>query len=232
MAKNLRTDKSKDRRRAIGLALLALVLLLIPTRGASAQGTPPPGVQPAAPPPILPPPNANIGAQSYSGSGGAAALLGTPVSPLFPGGVGLAKAPAPNMNDKQAALRGMQNFTSFNCVGCHAPNGGGGMGPSLSNRTFLYGHDPANIYLSIYQGRPNGMPAWGGVLPDSAIWDLVAYITSISKAPSPQWGTTVSATKPEIEQVPAQYVVTPRPWDATEAFSNGRKSNANFGRQP
>ena len=62
-------------------------------------------------------------------------------------------------------------------------NGGGGMGPALSKRTFTYGSAPANIYLTIVQGRPNGMPAWGSVLPSGIVWDLVAYVRSISNAP-------------------------------------------------
>ena len=59
-------------------------------------------------------------------------------------------------------------------------------------RTFVYGSAPENIFLTIYQGRPNGMPAWGGVLPDTIIWDLVTYIGNLSNEPDTQWGTTVS----------------------------------------
>ena len=67
----------------------------------------------------------------------------------------------PLAQDPQAATRGMQDFIQFNCVGCHAPNAGGGMGPALSEGRFIYGSSPANLFLSIYQGRPNGMPTWG-----------------------------------------------------------------------
>jgi cytochrome c oxidase cbb3-type subunit 3 len=59
------------------------------------------------------------------------------------------------------------------------------MGPSLSNSAFIYGGEPENIYLSIFQGRPRGMPAWGGMLPDSVIWDLVTYVQNMSNEPSP-----------------------------------------------
>ena len=38
------------------------------------------------------------------------------------------------------------------------------------------------------------MPAWGTLLPSTVIWDLVAYIRSISNASSPQWGTTPHST--------------------------------------
>jgi mono/diheme cytochrome c family protein len=108
-------------------------------------------------------------------SPGPGALLQVPVSSIFPGGVTFPpQIKNPAAGDPAAIERGMQAFQSMNCVGCHAPNGGGGMGPALSERQFIYGHEPANIYLSIYQGRPNGMPAWGEMLPADAIWDLVA----------------------------------------------------------
>ena len=99
------------------------------------------------------------------------------------------------------------------------------MGPALSERQFIYGHEPANIYLSIYQGRPNGMPAWGEILPADAIWDLVAYVTSISSAPDTGWGQTISLSlpSPSIQQVPAELVTTTTPWMRTQPFGNGRK---------
>ena len=108
-------------------------------------------------------------------------ILHVPVSNLHPGNVSFApNIPNPLAHDPQATTRGMQDFNQFNCVGCHAANGGGGMGPALSEGQFIYGSAPANLFLSIYQGRPNGMPAWGGVLPESTIWELVAYVESIA----------------------------------------------------
>ena len=124
--------------------------------------------------------------------------------------------------EREAAQRGMQFFNQMNCVGCHAPNGAGGMGPSLSDSKFIYGSEPANIYLSILQGRPKGMPAWGGMLPDEVIWDLVAYIQSISKEPGGGWGKTTSADGFTTEQVPAEFMTTANPWQYTTPFSYGQ----------
>ena len=84
-------------------------------------------------------------------------ILHVPVSGLHPGNVSFAPRIAnPLANDPQAATRGMQDFIQFNCVGCHAPNAGGGMGPALSEGRLIYGSSPANLFLSIYQGRPKG----------------------------------------------------------------------------
>ena len=151
------------------------------------------------------------------------ALLHVPVTDLFPNGVrpdlDLDTLPA---DAPGAAWRGMGYYNTFNCIGCHAPNGAGGMGLSLSNSTFKYGGDPENIFLSIQQGRPLGMPAWGAVLPDQIMWDLVAYVRAISKDDTGQWGRTTSLEAFDIEQVPAEYMTTVNPWQHTQPFSYGR----------
>ncbi len=151
-------------------------------------------------------------------------LLKTPVVKLSPGDV----APPPTMaspvqNDPAAAERGMKYFAAFNCVGCHAPNGGGGMGPSLSIRPYIYGSEPANIFLTVYQGRPNGMPAWGQMLPADTIWDLAAYVQNLSAAPNTGWGSTVSPNSPRVQQVSAGVVSTDKPWGHTQPFKKGQK---------
>jgi cytochrome c oxidase cbb3-type subunit 3 len=151
------------------------------------------------------------------------ALFRQAVSGLVPGAPpAAAKIAAPPM-DAAAIERGMKSFTSFNCVGCHADNGGGGMGPALSNRAFVYGDEPAQIYLTIVQGRPNGMPAWGTVLPDTVVWDIVAYVKSISAEPAGDWGRTVSAAEQPAQQVPAERLQTSTPWAHTQPFTNGQR---------
>ncbi|HEX3882120.1 MAG TPA: cytochrome c [Stellaceae bacterium] len=162
--------------------------------------------------------------QSAAQFTGAQALFKTPVTGIFPGGVSTRPdIKNPVGKDPAAAQRGMAYFNAFNCVGCHAANGAGGMGRALTDRNdFLYGASPANIYLTITQGRPNGMPAWGALLPDPVIWDLVAYIEQINQAPDEQWGTTVAPGSPAIEQAPAEFTTTANPWAHTEPFSNGQ----------
>ncbi|CCE10493.1 FixP1 Di-heme cytochrome c (fragment) [Bradyrhizobium sp. STM 3843] len=169
-------------------------------------------------------PQPDVGASIGGGQPGR--FIQVPVSHLSPNGIRSApdiKNPA--QGDPKSAERGMRYFIQFNCVGCHAPAGGGGMGPALSNNFFIYGSQPANIYLSIYQGRPNGMPAWGATLPDTVIWDLVTYIGKISNEPTPEWGRTFSASplSPAVEQIPAEKAATPDPWAATTTFKQGQK---------
>jgi cytochrome c oxidase cbb3-type subunit 3 len=94
---------------------------------------------------------------------------------------------------------GQQLFAWFNCAGCHGALGGGGIGPPLRDKVWIYGSDPASIYQSIAQGRPNGMPAFAGKVPDEQIWSLERYIRSLGGAdpPVPAGGTSgVSPTRP------------------------------------
>lgn len=78
-----------------------------------------------------------------------------------------------------AISEGKRLFTWYNCQGCHA-NGGGGMGPPLMDSRWIYGSDPENIYATILEGRPNGMPSFRGKIPDNQVWQLVAYVQSLS----------------------------------------------------
>jgi cytochrome c oxidase cbb3-type subunit III len=86
---------------------------------------------------------------------------------------------APYETNAWAVSQGKQLYQAFNCVGCHAA-GGGGMGPPLMDATWRYGSAPVDIYDSIAGGRPNGMPAYGDRVPDAQVWQLVAYVRSLS----------------------------------------------------
>jgi cytochrome c oxidase cbb3-type subunit 3 len=43
----------------------------------------------------------------------------------------------------------------------------------------IYGADPAQVFATIVEGRPNGMPAFAGKIPDFQVWQLVAYVRSV-----------------------------------------------------
>lgn len=88
----------------------------------------------------------------------------------------------PVADDPNAVADGKRLFVWMNCAGCHGVLGGGGMGPPLLDTEWIYGNEPASIFQTIAQGRPNGMPAFGGKLPDEQIWRIVAYVRSIDGA--------------------------------------------------
>jgi cytochrome c oxidase cbb3-type subunit III len=99
-----------------------------------------------------------------------------------------------------AMNEGKRLYQWFNCVGCHA-HGGGGMGPPLMDDKWLYGSQPDQVFSTIVQGRPNGMPSFRGKIPDYQVWQLAAYVRSMSgQVPSdaaPGRSDDMNATKPE-----------------------------------
>lgn len=94
--------------------------------------------------------------------------------------------PNPYGNSSAAVADGKRLFTAMNCAGCHGYSGGGGMGPPLNDHYWRYGGAPAQIYKSIYEGRPKGMPAWGHALPADQVWKLTAFVSSLGGGVAPQ----------------------------------------------
>jgi cytochrome c oxidase cbb3-type subunit 3 len=74
---------------------------------------------------------------------------------------------------------GKRFYEAYNCVGCHA-HGGGGMGPPLMDEKWIYGHEPQQVYATIVEGRPNGMPSFRGKIANDQLWEIVAYVRSLS----------------------------------------------------
>ena len=91
--------------------------------------------------------------------------------------------PSTTTNYEQSAYavaEGKRLFSAYNCAGCHGVGGGGAIGPPLSDAEWIYGSSPEQIYSTIVQGRGNGMPAFGGKLPDYQVRELAAYVRSLS----------------------------------------------------
>jgi cytochrome c oxidase cbb3-type subunit III len=85
----------------------------------------------------------------------------------------------PFKGDAKAAEDGGKLFGAFNCDGCHAGGAVGAVGPSLADGRWRYGGSDGEIFHSIFYGRPQGMPAFGGILPADAVWKLVTYLQSL-----------------------------------------------------
>lgn len=129
------------------------------------------------------------------------------VSHLYPGG------PPPAGEDPKLVAfaadpahiaNGKRYFTWYNCGGCHFA-GGGGIGPAFMDEKWIYGGSLEEIHNSIAQGRPNGMPVWGRKIPDAQIWEIAAYVRSLS---TPSAGGEPSATE---EPPPAPPPTAPGP---------------------
>lgn len=100
-----------------------------------------------------------------------------------------------------AIAEGKRLFGWFNCSGCHG-QGGGGMGPPLMDELWRYGSEPAAIFATIRDGRPNGMPAFGHRIPDQQLWWLTAYVRSmaglVAQDRRPGRSDQIQAKAPEV----------------------------------
>jgi cytochrome c oxidase cbb3-type subunit III len=137
---------------------------------------------------------------------GAAALAELQIPDLRPGGgPRLPPLSLPEADNAYALSEGKRLYSWFNCVGCHA-HGGGGMGPALMDDKWIYGSDPQNIYATIVEGRPNGMPAFRGKIPQPQVWQLAAYVRSLGglvpKAAAPSRSDHMQVAPPESNAAP------------------------------
>lgn len=129
------------------------------------------------------------------------------LSVVLPGGSAPLQAGAQPTPDRShleenafAVNQGKRLYRWYNCSGCHS-NGGGGMGVPLMDAEWRYGHEPRAIYASIVEGRPNGMPSFGGRIPDDQVWQIVAYVRSLSgqlrKDVAPSRSDSMAGVPPE-----------------------------------
>lgn len=128
---------------------------------------------------------------------------------LFPGG---GSAPPENPVGKlyegnaEHIAAGRRYYGWYNCAGCHF-NGGGGIGPALMDDQWIYGDRIDQIYDTLLEGRPNGMPSWRGKIPDEQLWQISAYVKSMSadNAALGKAGDTQTPTAPPapVEPKPA-----------------------------
>ena len=103
------------------------------------------------------------------------------ISGLNPGANLIPTPPNSNMYQESAyaVSEGQKLYEAYNCVGCHA-HGGGGIGPPLMDRNWIYGSEPGNIFATIMQGRPNGMPSFRNRIPEYQAWEIAAYVRSMA----------------------------------------------------
>jgi cytochrome c oxidase cbb3-type subunit 3 len=113
--------------------------------------------------------------------------------------------PSPYQGNAYGIAEGKRLYIAFNCNGCHA-QGGGGIGPALMDGKWIYGGAPDQIYSTIAQGRPNGMPSFTRHVPPQQIWQLVAYVQTLSmqvpRDAAPGRSDDLNGIKPELRLEP------------------------------
>ena len=91
-----------------------------------------------------------------------------------------AEVTSPYQQNAWGIGEGKRLYTAYNCASCHGVNGGGAIGPALIDDKWIYGGKTDQIYATISQGRPDGMPSFGGHITTQQIWQLVAYVQAMS----------------------------------------------------
>ncbi|MCF6350676.1 MAG: c-type cytochrome [Flavobacteriaceae bacterium] len=92
--------------------------------------------------------------------------------------------------DAENLAKGKKLYTSKTCFACHATDGGGGIGPNLTDDKWILGGGFKKIFEVITKGgRPGkGMVAWESSITKEERQQLASYIVSIQ-------GTTTASPK-------------------------------------
>jgi cytochrome c oxidase cbb3-type subunit 3 len=116
----------------------------------------------------------------------------------------------PYENNAYQLSEGKRLYTWFNCKGCHA-DGGGDIGPALMDGWWRYGPDRVSVFLSIRDGRPDGMPSFGQRLTAEQIWQLTGYVRTIGawsgKTAAPSRNDEMQS-RPSENRAPAAAAIT------------------------
>ncbi|KAB1069115.1 c-type cytochrome [Tamlana haliotis] len=101
-----------------------------------------------------------------------------------------------------------KNVFQTNCVACHMADGGGGIGPNLTDNHWILGGDIKSIFHTISEGGRSGkgMIAWKAQLKPLEIAQVASYVLTFQ-------GTTPA--NPKVAE--GDIIVDPNAGDASEA---------------
>lgn len=100
-------------------------------------------------------------------------------------------AMAAALADPGALASGKATFVTT-CAACHEQDGGGNIGPNLTDDFWIHGNTHRSILTTITNGIPDkGMPMWSSALNPEQIAQVSAYVASLhgttpAKAKDPQ----------------------------------------------
>lgn len=78
--------------------------------------------------------------------------------------------------DPEAMKMGSRLFLN-NCAVCHGSDASGNFGfPNLTDKDWLYGGAPDRIKETIVLGRQGAMPAWGAILGEANVGNVVEFV--------------------------------------------------------
>lgn len=117
-------------------------------------------------------------------------------------------------SDDPDILENGETIFMTNCVVCHAEDGGGGIGPNLTDDYWLHGGSVKNIFWVIKYGVPaKGMISWLGQLSPTDIRDVASYLLTLR-------GTTPSNPKEPQGEYYNEDVMIGNPEDTPDITDN------------
>lgn len=123
-------------------------------------------------------------------------------------------------DESAAALAAGRNIFAANCVACHAQDGGGGVGPNLTDDYWLHGHTIKDVFTVTKYGVPaKGMIPWGDQLSPEEMQQVASYILSLK-------GTVPANPKePQGELMVPESVAAPAQESASEVIAEVKPLN-------
>lgn len=85
------------------------------------------------------------------------------------------------LTDDASLAKGKEIFTK-NCTPCHGQNGGGGIGPNLTDTKWIYSGDIKGVFHTVSEGAENGMVAWKNQFSPDKIQEVASYVLSMPPA--------------------------------------------------
>jgi cytochrome c oxidase cbb3-type subunit 3 len=93
------------------------------------------------------------------------------------------------LQSDEAVMKAGQVLYKKNCAVCHADDGGGGVGPNLTDDYWIHGNDIKGVFTTVSEGVPaKGMIPWKGNMSPKQIQDVSNYVLSLV-------GTTPASSK-------------------------------------
>ncbi len=84
------------------------------------------------------------------------------------------------LTDDPAILESGAKIYAQQCAVCHKADGGGSIGPNLTDDYWIHGGDIKSVYNTIKHGVPDkGMIAWEAMLSPTQIRDVANYVKSL-----------------------------------------------------
>lgn len=84
------------------------------------------------------------------------------------------------LQSDEAVIAAGKKIYIANCAVCHAADGGGGVGPNLTDEYWIHDEDIAGVFTTVSEGVPaKGMIPWKGNLNPQQIQDVSNYVLSL-----------------------------------------------------